>query len=88
MQLASAPTITCMIHGLKGNTPQPNELKEEIWESPPGIGLGTKLGILGHYLHRSYSLDIGPRVRIRVRKVLDTQDSWVHGPASIFIGHI
>jgi len=88
MQPASAPTITHVLHGLKGNTSRPNELKEEIWESPPSIGLGTKLGILGHCLHRSYSPDIGSKVRIRVRKMLDTQDSWARGLASILIGHI
>ena len=28
--------------------PQLNGPKAEVWESPPSLGIGTKLGLLGH----------------------------------------
>ena len=33
-----------------GSTPQLNEPETKIWESPHGLGLGTKLGLLGTLL--------------------------------------
>ena len=36
-----------------GSTPQPNKPEAKIWESPPGLGLGTQLSLLSLFIHRS-----------------------------------
>ena len=39
-----------IVHAPMESMPQSNDPKAEIWESPPGLGLGTKLGFLDHLL--------------------------------------